>query len=376
MPLRPESTQSDSRTRRAARPGLRALAVAVFATAAALGGGASSADSGAHPPIPDDLLRHERNTIEIFRNAADSVVFVTNERVEQGFRGFNATKIPQNSGSGVVWDAQGHVLTNFHVIQGGNAFAVTLKDGSTHSAKVVGWDPNKDLAVLRIEAAPERLSPVRRGSSKPLVVGQQVLAIGNPFGLDHTLTVGVISALGREIQSIAGTTIEDVIQTDASINPGNSGGPLLDSKGRMIGVNTQIVSRSGQSAGIGFAVPIDTIERIVPQLIRFGKVKRAGLGVRILPDVYARRFGVEGVILREVYPNSPAARAGLRSMSVDRRGTVAAYDLIVGIGEDEIRSFDDLYQALDGREPGERVELRFQRGRKQYRVELELQEID
>ena len=359
--------------RHRATPGLiLALAVAV---AASLATSQLQADATVHPPIPEYVQSHERNTIQVFRAAANAVVFVTSERVRRGFS-LNVAKIPQNTGSGVIWDGQGHVLTNLHVIQGGDAFSVTLMDGSTHAARVIGGDPNKDLAVLKIEAHPARMEALERGRSSDLVVGQQVLAIGNPFGLDHTLTVGVISALGREIQSIAGTTIEDVIQTDASINPGNSGGPLLDSKGRMIGINTQIVSRSGQSAGIGFAVPIDTIERIVPQLIRYGKVRRAGLGVRTLDDRYSRGWGIEGVIIREVSTGSSAARAGLRSMRVDQRGTVPSYDAIVRIADQEIRSFDDLYQALDGRKPGEVVGLRFERGGKQYQVELTLQEID
>ncbi len=350
--------------------------IAAMAMQGAMIASAPAASAADYPPIPDYVLGHERNTIEVFRKAADSVVFVTNERVQRSVRTFNATKVPQNTGSGVVWDDQGHVLTNFHVIQAGNAFSVTLKDGSVHPAQVVGWDANKDLAVLKLDVNPARLAPVTRGRSANLVVGQEVLAIGNPFGLDHTLTVGVISALGREIQSIAGTTIEDVIQTDASINPGNSGGPLLDSKGRMVGVNTQIVSRSGQSAGIGFAVPIDTIERIVPQLIEFGKVRRAGLGVRILPDMYARRWNIEGVIVREVYPDSPAAQAGLLSMTVDPRGTVTSYDVIIGIGDDNIRTFDDLYQALDGRQPGETIRVRYVRGGKQFEKNMRLQEIE
>ena len=355
----------------------RILAAALAAaTTAPFAVSPARAEGGDHPPVPDYVLDYERNTIRVFRAAAASVVFVTNERLQRSFRTLNVAKIPQNTGSGVVWDDQGHILTNFHVIQGGNAFSVTLMDGTTHPAKVIGWDPNKDLAVLEVESDSKMLAPVARGRSGSLVVGQQVLAIGNPFGLDHTLTVGVISALGREIQSIAGTTIEDVIQTDASINPGNSGGPLLDSKGRMIGINTQIVSRSGQSAGIGFAVPVDTIERIVPQLIRFGRVRRAGLGIRILPDNYARRWGVDGVVIREVYPGSPAADAGLRSMQVDRRGTVSSFDVIRSIEEDEVRSYDDLYRALDGRKPGEQVEVRYQRGESEYRTRLRLQEIE
>ena len=327
-------------------------------------------------PIPDHVLGHERNTIEIFRAATGSVVFVTNERLQRHFLSLNVQKIPQNTGTGIVWDRRGHILTNLHVIQHGNAFSVAFGDGSTHPARVVGVDPNKDLAVLKVETDRARLVPITRGQSSALVVGQKVLAIGNPFGLDHTLTVGVISALGREIQSLAGTPIDDVIQTDASINPGNSGGPLLDSAGRMIGVNTQIVSSTGQSAGIGFAVPTDTVERIVPQLIRYGKVRRAGLGVRILADAYARQWGISGVIVREVSKGSPAARAGLRSLKVDRHGSVVSFDVIKGIGEASVGNFDDLYQALDEREPGEQVTVDYEQDGRSLRTSIRLTEIE
>jgi len=308
----------------------------------ALGNAAKAQDVESQRPIPDHVLGHERNTIEVFRAAADSVVFVTNERLQRRFRSLNVEKIPQNTGSGIIWDERGHIVTNFHVIQGG----------------------------------PARLVPISRGRSSALVVGQKVLAIGNPFGLDHTLTVGVISALGREIQSLNSTTIEDVIQTDASINPGNSGGPLLDSAGRMIGVNTQIVSSTGQSAGIGFAVPVDTVDRIVPQLIKYGKVRRAGLGIRILADAYARQWGVSGVVVREVEKGSPAARAGLRGLSLDRSGTVLSFDAITAIDEEPIENFDDLYQALDGRPPGEQVTVHYQRDGHAEHTSMQLTEIE
>lgn len=352
------------------------LAAAVAALGLTLGGGAGAQPLESQRPIPDHVLGPERNTIEVFRAAADSVVFVTNERLQRSFRSLDVEKIPQNTGSGIIWDDQGHILTNFHVIQGGNAFSISFADGSRHDAGVVGYDANKDLAVLKIDAHPAHLTPIARGRSASLVVGQKVLAIGNPFGLDHTLTVGVISALGREIQSVAGTTIEDVIQTDASINPGNSGGPLLDSSGRMIGVNAQIVSPTGQSAGIGFAVPVDTVERIVPQLIRYGKVRRAGLGIRILQDAYARQWGVPGVIIREVYDGSPAASAGLRGLRVDRRGTVVSFDVITAIDDHRIQDYDDLYQALDGRHPGEEVTVHYERDGHPQRASLKLTEIE
>ncbi len=327
-------------------------------------------------PIPESLLADERNTIEVFRKAADSVVFITSSRRAQGFRGLNATQIPQGSGSGFVWDRDGHIVTNYHVIRSGNAFAVTLADGTSYDARIVGTDPAKDLAVLAIDGGDDRLHPLERGGSSDLVVGQKVLAIGNPFGLDHTLTTGVISALGREIPSLAGTLIEDVIQTDASINPGNSGGPLLDSTGSLVGVNTSIVGPAGQSAGIGFAVPADTVGRVVPQLIRYGKVKRAGLGVRILPNSVAARWGVAGVIIREVDAGSTAARAGLRSMSVDHWGNARSFDVIVGIDDEPVNDFNDLYHALDGRRAGEKVGLRYGRDGREHRASIVLQELN
>jgi len=323
----------------------------------ALPADAAAAGETVHPPMPDDLLEYERNTIEVFREAGDSVVFVTNNALRRDFFTADVTVVPQGSGSGFVWDQYGHIVTNFHVVQGGQTFSVTLADGSTHEARVVGVEPRKDLAVLHVETKGLRFKPLAIGRSDALLVGQTVIAIGNPFGLDRTLTTGVISALGREFPTQGGFVIEDVIQTDASINPGNSGGPLLDSRGRAIGVNTAIFSPSGASAGIGFSVPIDTVSRIVPQLIRFGKIRRAGLGVTVLPDHFARNLGVEGIIVREVRAGSGAARAGLRSLAVDRRGSIVAADIIESVGGKRIRSFADLANALDKRSPGELVTI-------------------
>jgi len=318
-----------------------------------------------HPPLPPGLLETERNTIEVFREAGPSVVFVTNNALRRDFFTADVTVVPQGSGSGFLWDRFGHVVTNYHVVQGGQTFSVTLADGSSHEARVVGVEPRKDLAVLHIETPGLVLTPLAIGRSDSLLVGQMVIAIGNPFGLDRTLTTGVISALGREFPTGDGFVIEDVIQTDASINPGNSGGPLLDSGGRAIGVNTAIYSPSGASAGIGFAVPIDTVSHIVPQLIRFGKVRRAGLGVTVLPDHFARSWGIEGVIVREVVRGSGAARAGLRSLTVDRRGSIVSVDIIQKVAGRRIRSFAELSNVLDDRAPGERVTLEILRDGKQ-----------
>nr|AHB86036.1 Pwb2 [uncultured bacterium] len=330
----------------------------------------------APPPMPEGLLESERNTIEVFRAAGGSVVFVTNNALRRDFFTADVTEVPQGSGSGFLWDEFGHVVTNYHVVQGGQTFSVTLADGSTHEARVVGYEPRKDLAVLHIETKNLALKPLAVGRSDALLVGQKVIAIGNPFGLDRTLTTGVISALGREFPTKDGFVIEDVIQTDASINPGNSGGPLLDSHGRAIGVNTAIFSPSGASAGIGFSIPIDTVSRIVPQLIRFGKVRRAGLGITVLPDHFARSWGVDGIIVREVVTGSGAARAGMRSLQLDQRGTIVSVDIIQAVGGKRIRSFAELSNALDKRSPGELVPVQVLRdGKQKLEMKIPLVEV-
>jgi S1-C subfamily serine protease len=331
---------------------------------------------GERQAVPPELLPSERNTIEIFREVSRSVVFITNVARRRDFFSSNVFEIPRGSGSGFIWDLDGHVVTNYHVLEGGDRFSVTLADGSVYPAEVVGIEPAKDLAVLRIDAEAAQLDPVELGDSEDLVVGQKVLAIGNPFGFDQTLTTGVISALGREIRSRANTTIDDVIQTDASINPGNSGGPLLDSSGRLIGVNTSIFSPTGANAGIGFAVPVSHVKRIVPQLIRYGKVKRAGFGISVLPDHYARRWRVRGVIVRLVEDDSVAERAGLRPLEVDRFGRVRSFDVIVRIDGREIASYSDLFAALDGREAGEEVKVAVLRDEQEFEVSMTLQALN
>src|SRR4029077_19335848 len=248
-------------------------------------------------PLPEGLSGEEKRDIEVFRRAQASVVFITSLALRRSPFAFDVQQIPQGSGSGFVWDRRGHIVTNFHVIQQGDAFAVTLSDQSEWEAKVAGVAPDKDLALLKITAPADRLIPLPVGVSRGLLVGQRVLAVGNPFGLDHSLTVGVVSALGRELQSPNGRRIRDVIQTDAAINPGNSGGPLLDSTGRLIGVNAAIFSPSGASAGIGFAVPVDTVSRLMPQLIERGRALEAGIGATFIPESYNRQLGIQGVAL-------------------------------------------------------------------------------
>ena len=325
------------------------------------------------PPVPTDLLDSERNTIEVFRQVSPSVVFVANAKVSRDFL-FQAEEAPQGAGSGFIWDERGHIVTNYHVVHGGEKFSVSLADGTTYDAKLVGVEPRKDLAVLQIDAE-SPLHPVQLADSHQLLVGQKVLAIGNPFGLDSTLTTGVISALGREIASIAGTRIEDVIQTDASINPGNSGGPLLDSHGRVIGITTAIFSTSGASAGIGFAVPAATIARLVPQLIQFGHVKWAGLGVQVLPDHIAAQWGILGVIVRDVLPDSAAAKAGLHSMQVDRLGNPRGFDVIIRVQGTNVTRLADLVDVLDDFQPGDKVQVEYERNGESHTAEVALSEV-
>jgi S1-C subfamily serine protease len=324
-------------------------------------------------PLPSGLTGEERRTIEVFRGASRSVVYIDSERIRRSRFSFNVMKIRQGSGSGFVWDRDGHVVTNFHVIENGNRFIVTLADKSQWEAKVVGYAAHKDLAVLRIEAPAERLEPLERGRSRDLIVGQRVMAIGNPFGLDHTLTVGVVSALGRELDAPDdGRVIQDVIQTDAAINPGNSGGPLLDSSGRLIGVNTAIFSPSGGSAGIGFAVPVDAVNRLVPQLIEHGEPIQPGIGFQPLPDVYTARAGIQGVVVYRVSRDGPAARAGLEGLGRDRRGRLVLGDVIVAVDSQPVKDLDDLLNLFEDRGVGAGVTLTIERDGDTRDVDVEL----
>src|SRR5262245_58653767 len=261
---------------------------------------------------PDDRLgADEQSTIDVFSKFSRSVVHITSLETHRDRMTLDVTEIPQGTGSGFIWDQDGHIVTNFHVVQGGDRASVTLNDNSTYPATIIGRAPDKDIAVLHIDAPPQKLLPLPIGQSANLKVGQKVLAIGNPFGLDQTLTTGVVSGLGREIKSITQRSIFDVIQTDASINPGNSGGPLLDSSGRLIGINTAIYSPSGANAGIGFAVPVDTVNAIVPQLLKHGKITRPGLGINVLADQTAMLNGIEGVAIVQVAQGGAAEQAGL-----------------------------------------------------------------
>jgi len=322
------------------------------------------------PPI--ELGRGERDTIELFRRAAPSVTFITSIALRRDRFSFNVHEIPRGTGSGFVWDKSGHVITNFHVISGSSGVRVTLADQSTWDARLVGAAPEKDLAVLRIEAPEALLRPLRVGSSSDLEVGQRVLAIGNPFGLDQTLTTGVISALGREIESQTGQPIRGAIQTDAAINPGNSGGPLLDSGGRLIGVNTAIVSPSGAYAGIGFAIPVDTVNWVVPELITRVRIERPTLGVELASEQLRARWGLEGALIMGVYRGSGADRAGLEATYRDRRGRVVLGDLIVALDGQKVESGLDLILLLERYRSDDRVTVDLERGDERRTVEVVL----
>jgi len=323
---------------------------------------------------PASLTEDERNTIDVVNRTQNSVVFITNIQLVRDL--FYSGEVPRGSGSGFIWDDKGHIVTNYHVIEDGDIFNVTLPNQEQRKARLIGKEINKDIAVLKIEGNLSSLYSVRLGNSKTLQVGQKVIAIGNPFGFDHTVTKGIVSALGRNMSGERGVTIRDMIQTDASINPGNSGGPLLDSSGRLIGMNTMIVSPSGTSSGIGFAVPVDTIQKIVPDIIRFGKVMSPGLGVSYLNDEYARRAEIEGAVIYEVPRGGEASQAGLRGLGRDRSGQLVLGDVIIAIDGTKIKSYDDLYNALDGYKIGDIISLTVVRDRQERKVRLKLTTSD
>ena len=327
-------------------------------------------------PVPTELTEEELATISVFEKATRSVVFIANTARQRDPWSFNLFDVPQGSGSGFIWNKQGHVVTNFHVVYGADAIIVTLGDRTEYKAKVVGADPDHDLAVLHIQAPETALQPITIGNSQALRVGQKVLAIGNPFGLDHTLTTGVVSALGRTIKSMTNRTIEGVIQTDAAINPGNSGGPLLDGMGRLIGVNTQIMSPSGAFAGIGFAVPGDTVTRIVPELIKHGKLIRPGLGISLVPDAMARRWGVQGLIIGRIGRGSAAERAGLRGARETAIGRIEVGDVIVAVDGKAIETIDDLLDVMELHKVGEQVTVDYLRANRRYQVSVTLQAVN
>ena len=323
-----------------------------------------------------DLAQDEKATIDLFKENSRSVVFITTLRAARDIRTLNLMEIPAGTGSGFIWDDAGHVVTNFHVVQGANGAQVTLWNHKTYAADLVGVAPNYDLALLRIHAPASELRPIPIGESGNLQVGQKVFAIGNPFGLDQSLTTGVVSALGRQIEAVTGRPIEDVIQTDASVNPGNSGGPLLDSAGRIIGVNTAIYSPSGASAGIGFAVPVDTINRVIPQLLAKGKIIRPYLGVRT-NDAFSQRLtrqmGVPGILVLIVEPKSPAERAGLRPTR-QGEGSIIPGDIIQAVDGKPTQNADQLFAVLERHKAGDEVTIKVYRDGESRDVKVKLEQ--
>lgn len=323
-----------------------------------------------------DLAEDEKTTIDLFRENSAAVVFITTTTVQYDLFSLNETELSRGTGSGIVWNEDGHVVTNYHVIASADRAQVTLSDQSSWDAKIVGRAPGKDLAVLKIGAPIEKLRPIILGGSNDLQVGQKVYAIGNPFGLDQTLTTGIISALDRKITTNERTssvnarrTIDGVIQTDAAINPGNSGGPLLDSAGRLIGVNTAIYSPSGAYAGVGFAIPVDTVNRIVPALIRDGRILRPTIGIAPFGDQMIRQFDLTGVLVKDVEPNSPAMLVGIQPTQAIgyQSGMRVRYrfrygDLIVAANETPIRDLNDWFTFLESQSVGDEVTLTIIRG--------------
>ena len=307
-----------------------------------------------------NLAEDERSTIELFENSRDSVVFITTHQRVMDVWTRNIFSVPGGTGSGFIWDDDGHIVTNLHVIKGASEAIIRLADGRDYKAALVGGSPAHDIAVLKVGIGLQRPVPVPLGASHDLKVGQKVFAIGNPFGLDWTLTTGIVSALDRSLPGEDGRNIDNLIQTDAAINPGNSGGPLLDSAGRLIGINTMIYSPSGASAGIGFAVPVDTVNRVVPQLISRGKYIRPGLGITVDSKLNNRLIGVleiKGVVILSVNTGTAAEKAGLKGATISRDGRVKPGDIIVALDGHLIESVDELLSKLDKSKVGDVVQV-------------------
>jgi S1-C subfamily serine protease len=384
---RPNPSGSPQQPRPSALPVVLAAAILIGLALLCAGGGYwlyqswySTSPQAAQPRAVTprgDLMNIEKTFIQIYQQSKPSVVHITNlARVRSGSFDLRVQEVPQGTGSGFIWDEDGHIVTNYHVIQGADAAQVTLADNSSYQASLVGAAPDQDLAVLRIHAPKSKLRPIPVGTSHDLRVGQMVFAIGNPFGLDQTLTTGVVSAVGREIESVSHRKIKNVIQTDAAINPGNSGGPLLDSAARLIGVNAAIFSPSGASAGIGFAIPVDEVNRIVPRLIRDGKISRPGLGVQLAPEQWTEQFKLPGVLILRVFPDSPAEKAGLRGTSRSANGQIILGDVIVEVDGKKIKTTNDLLDALDKHKAGDTVNVAVIRDGQRKEVQVTLAELD
>ncbi|MFK7948740.1 MAG: S1C family serine protease [Saprospiraceae bacterium] len=318
------------------------------------------------------LNQDELATIKLFENASPSVAFITTSNVRRDYWTMDVAEVPRGTGSAFIWNKEGHIITNYHVIQGADKATVTLSDRSTWEAELIGAAPEKDLAVLKINAPKDLLEPISKGNSMNLLVGQSVYAIGNPFGLDQTLTTGIISALGREIKSVAGVPIKDVIQTDAAINPGNSGGPLLNSSGELIGVNTAIYSPSGAYAGIGFSIPVNVVSWVVPDLIKFGKINRPTLGIELASQRIMQKLGQEGILVMQVIKNGAASKVGIQPTTRNKYGEIVLGDIITKIDDYDIKNRNDLLLTLEKYKPGDEVEITYLRNDEKQKVRLEL----
>ncbi|KAK6155097.1 hypothetical protein DH2020_009345 [Rehmannia glutinosa] len=360
-----------------------------YFTAYALGDPSVTVEQVTPPVFPaGTLFPSEERIVKLFEKNTYSVVNIFDVTLRPQLNITGAVEVPEGNGSGVVWDEQGHIVTNYHVI--GNSLSRNPSTGQVvarvnilasegvqknFEGRLIGADRTKDLAVLKVEASKELLRPIKVGPSSSLKVGQQCLAIGNPFGFDHTLTVGVISGLNRDINSQTGVTIGGGIQTDAAINPGNSGGPLLDSKGNLIGINTAIFTQTGTSAGVGFAIPSSTVVKIVPQLIQFGKVVRAGLNVDIAPDPIANQLNVRnGALILQVPGDSLAAKAGLVPTTRGFAGNILLGDIILAVDDKTVRSRAEFYKTLDDYNVGDKVLLKIKRGNENLEVPIVLEE--
>ena len=323
------------------------------------------------------LLEDEKNNIEIYESVNKAVVNITTRRLQVDE--FFLLAVPsEGTGSGFVIDKQGHIVTNYHVVENARDLVVTLYNGQPYQAKLIGVDPDNDIAVVKIEIPPEKLFPGKLDPGSELKVGQKVLAIGNPFGLERTLTTGIISSLGRTLRSENGRLIKGIIQTDAAINPGNSGGPLLNSNGYIIGVNAAIVSKVGQSSGIGFAIPVKTVKKIIKDLITYGYVIRTNIGIL---QVYETG---NGLLITQLEPNGPAQVAGLHGpkLIVQRNGVIeyrsidrSVADLIVGIDGRDVHSFDELLDYIESKKPGVVVEISVIRGNKRLVIPVKLGKV-
>ena len=323
-----------------------------------------------------ELANDEQSTIELFRNAGPSVVYITTLDKQINFWTMSVVEVPRGTGSGFIWDTNGHVVTNYHVVKGVETAEVLFDNHAAYSASVVGASPDHDLALLRVQAPHALFKPLPTGSSGDLQVGQKAFAIGSPFGLDKTLTTGVVSALGRVIEATNGRTIENAIQTDAAINPGNSGGPLLDSAGRLIGVNTAIYSPSGAYAGVGFAVPVDTVNRVIPQLIANGKYVRPRLGIYINEQMargITDQLGISGVLVLDVMPGSSAEKVGILPSRQSPDGRIIVGDIIIDLDDRPIESVNDLLNGLERYRSGDTVQLTVNRGGNKVNIDIRLE---